>query len=185
MLFIDILIIAFGMAMDAFAVSISSGTKEIIRGFRPTFRLSFHFGLFQFIMPILGWFLGSRVAVYIESVDHWIAFGLLSFVGVKMIHESMKKNLNGEEFDPSKGSNLILLSIATSIDAFAIGLSLAVLNVSILYPSIIIGIVTGLLSVIGIQLGNKLGIKFGKSMEVIGGVILILIGIKILIEHLS
>jgi putative Mn2+ efflux pump MntP len=136
-------------------------------------------------MPILGWFLGSRISVYIESVDHWIAFGLLSFVGIRMIHESLKKNPNGEEFDPSKGSNLILLSIATSIDAFAIGLSLAVLNVSILYPSIIIGIVTGILSVIGIQLGNKLGIKFGKRMEVIGGVILILIGIKILIEHLS
>jgi manganese efflux pump family protein len=102
-----------------------------------------------------------------------------------MIHEGFKNEKERSDFDPSKGMNLVLLSIATSIDAFAIGLSLAVLNVGIFYPGIIIGIVTGILSVIGVQLGNKLGLKFGKKMEITGGIILILIGIKILIEHLS
>jgi len=185
MYFIDILVIALGLAMDAFAVSISSGTKEVTRGFRPTFRLSFHFGLFQFLMPVIGWFLGSEISVYVKSFDHWVTLCLLSFVGVRMIIEGFKPDSNKSEFDPSKGMHMVMLSIATSIDAFAIGLSLAVLQVNIFYPSVIIGVVTGILSVIGIQLGNKLGLRFGRRMEIIGGLVLILIGIKIVIEHLS
>ena len=146
MSFPDIILIALGLAMDAFAVSICSGAKEITRGLRPTFRLSFHFGLFQFIMPVIGWFLGSRISDYIESIDHWIAFALLAFVGFRMIKSGLAKDDEPDNLDPSKGMNLVMLSIATSIDALAIGLSLAMLKVDIWYPGIVIGIVTGLMS---------------------------------------
>jgi putative Mn2+ efflux pump MntP len=135
-------------------------------------------------MPVFGWFLGSQVTGYIEEIDHWLAFGLLSFVGVRMILSGFDKTSDSKKDDPSKGIHLIILSIATSIDAFAIGLSFAMLNVNIWYPSVVIGIVTAVLSVMGVQLGNKLGIKFGKKMEILGGIILIAIGIRILIEHL-
>jgi putative Mn2+ efflux pump MntP len=180
----EILLIALGLAMDAFAVSICSGAKEITRGFRPTFRLSFHFGLFQFLMPVLGWFLGSWIQDYIVFIDHWIAFGLLAFVGVRMIKSGFAKDDVPDNLDPSKGMNLVMLSIATSIDAFAIGLSFAMLKVNIWFPGIVIGVITGILSLIGVQLGNKLGVRFGKKMELIGGAILIIIGVRILFEHL-
>ncbi len=170
--------------MDAFAVSICSGTKEITRGLRPTFRLSFHFGLFQFLMPIIGWFLGSWISGYIEVIDHWIAFGLLAFVGIRMIKSGFAKDDVPDNLDPTKGMSLVMLSIATSIDALAIGLSFAMLKVDIWFPGIVIGVVTGLMSLLGLQLGNKLGVKFGKKMEIIGGLILIIIGVRILIEHL-
>ena len=184
MALVEILIISLGLAMDAFAVSVCSGTKKSIRGLRPAFRLSFHFGLFQFIMPVIGWFLGVRILEYIVAYDHWIAMFLLSFVGIRMIKSGFEKEESDTGINPSKGINLVMLSIATSIDALAIGLSLAVLKVDIWYPAVIIGIITGILSIIGVQLGNKLGIRFGKKMEIIGGVILIIIGIRILIEHL-
>jgi manganese efflux pump family protein len=185
MLSLDILFISIGLAMDAFAVSICSGTKPVTRGIRPTFRLAFHFGLFQFLMPIIGWLLGLSAKNYIESADHWIALTLLSFIGIRMIISGAGKGSDTSDNDPSKGMNLILLSIATSIDALAVGITFAMLNVQIWYPALVIGIVTGILSLTGVQLGNKLGIKFGKNMEIIGGIVLILIGIKILIEHLS
>jgi len=182
---IEILLISVGLAMDAFAVSICAGTNELTRGKRPTFRLSFHFGLFQFMMPVIGWLLGSGVYKYIEVFDHWIALGLLSLVGVKMIKSGFDKNSDLKSGDMSKGMNLIILSFATSIDALAIGISFAMLQTEIWFPSIIIGIVTATLSVIGVQLGNKLGKKFGKKMEILGGIILILIGIRILVEHIA
>jgi len=184
MSFPEILIIAVGLAMDAFAVSIGAGTLTSMRGMRSKVRLAFHFGMFQFLMPVIGWFLGNTVQTYVEMYDHWIAMILLSYIGIKMIYESFGKSGEAKQ-DPSKGRNLILLSIATSIDALAVGFTLAMLNVSIWYPCIIIGIVTGLLSIIGIQLGARLGIRFGKTMELFGGLVLIAIGIKILIQHVS
>ncbi len=181
---IEILFISLGLAMDAFAVSICAGTNELTRGKRPTFRLSFHFGLFQFFMPIIGWSLGSAVYKYIETFDHWIVLILLSFVGIKMIKSGLSKKSNLKSGDMSKGMNLIILSIATSIDALAIGISFAILQTSIIFPSIIIGIVTACLSILGVQLGNKLGMKFGKKMEIAGGIILILIGLRIFVQHI-
>lgn len=180
----EILLISVGLAMDAFAVSICAGTNELTVGKRPTFRLSFHFGLFQFMMPVIGWFLGKGIYKYIEVYDHWVVLGLLSFVGIKMIMSGFDKNDKAKKGDLSKGVNLVILSFATSVDALAVGISFAVLKTGIWFPSIIIGIVTATLSVIGVQLGNKLGTRFGKKMEMLGGIILILIGIRILIEHI-
>lgn len=180
----EILLIALGLSMDAFAVSISSGANRCICGYRSTFMLSFHFGLFQFLMPVAGWFIGEYVVQFVESFDHWIAFLLLGFVGLKMIISFFKHKPDKELSNPSKGFELIILSIATSIDAFVIGLSFALLKVDIWYPAVIIGIVTALLSILGIKIGNFLGKKFGTVMELIGGIILISIGIKVLISHL-
>ena len=182
--FIEIIIIAIGLAMDASAVSLVAASAGYADNLRAKFRLSFHFGLFQFLMPILGWFLGSRFATYLVSFDHWIAFVLLGFVGGKMIMSGFEIYKKTHTKDPSRGITLILLSVATSIDALAIGLSLAMLNVNIWYPSIIIGVITASLSLIFIQVGKKLSSAFGKKMEVVGGIILVGIGIKILISHL-
>jgi manganese efflux pump family protein len=184
MILAEIILIAVGLSMDAFAVSISAGTSGTVQELRSSVRLSFHLGLFQFLMPVIGWFLGSTVQSYIESVDHWIAFILLSYIGIKMIIES-RTNHDKPKSNPSKGSNLIILSVATSIDALAVGFSLAIIGVDIWYPGVIIGIITAVLSFIGIKLGARLGKTFGKRMEFVGGIILIAIGIKILINHLS
>lgn len=180
----EIILIAVGLAMDAFAVSISAGTSGTVKELRSSVRLSFHLGLFQFLMPVIGWFLGSSVQAYVESIDHWVALLLLSYIGIKMIIESMK-NGDVQRSDPTKGSNLVILSVATSIDALAVGFSLALLGVDIWYPGVIIGIITAVLSFTGIKLGARLGKTFGKRMEFVGGIILIAIGLKILIDHLS
>ena len=181
---IDILFLAVGLAMDAFAVSISAGAKKEIRAFRPVFRLSFHFGLFQFLMPVIGWLAGFYIQNYIENFAHWIAFGLLVFIGSRMIFAVFDDNKDSSKNNPSKGMNLIILSVATSIDALAVGFSLAMVKVDIWYPSLLIGIITAFISLIGLEVGYRLGLKFGRKMEIAGGVILILIGIKILLEHL-
>jgi putative Mn2+ efflux pump MntP len=179
----EIVLIALGLAMDAFAVCIAAGTLEVVRGVRPTFRLAFHFGLFQFMMPVIGWFAGINVAASVQAVDHWIALGLLSFVGIRMIRSALDPE-PGPQVDPSRGVTLVTLSIATSIDAMAIGFSLAMLRVDIWYPSAIIGLITGLLCTLGVQVGGRLGARFGQRMSVAGGVILILIGLRILASHL-
>ena len=184
MLLIEIIIIALSLAMDAFAVSISAASTGMINDKRAVFRLSFHFGLFQFLMPVIGWFIGLNILVYISLFDHWIAFGLLSFVGIKMMQESRKNNEEIKKSNPSKGINLVMLSVATSIDAFAVGLSIGILDVEIWYPSFLIGIITAALSLIGIQLGQKLGRTFGKNMELVGGIVLIFIGLRILFTHI-
>ena len=180
----EILLIAFGVALDAFAVSLSVSCCKFMQNARARFRLAFHFGLFQFLMPIIGWFSGRMVDPLVERYDHWIAFSLLGWIGLKMIHESFKEEKHEESFDPSRGLNLIVLSIATSIDALAIGISLAVIDINIWYPAVLIGIITATLSLIAILLGNKIGQKFGKKFEIIGGVILIFLGIKILLQHI-
>jgi manganese efflux pump family protein len=182
---IDVLLIAVGLAMDAFAVSLGAATAGHARTVRPAFRLSFHFGLFQFLMPVIGWFLGYAIQGWIIAVDHWIAFALLAFVGGHMIHGGLAPEHKRDRGDPTRGWTLIVLCIATSIDALAIGLSLAMLRVSIWYPSVVIGVVTASLSLVGVHLGNRVGEKLGPRMEIAGGLILIGIGVKILISHLA
>ena len=181
MTYIEIFMIAIGISMDAFAVSMGAGTNRNMQTSDSTFRLSFHFGLFQFMMPILGWLVGRTVESYIKTTDHWIAFGLLTFIGIKMVYEYFQAE-KASRNNPSKGWSLISLSIATSIDAFAVGLSLAFLQINILLPCIIFGIITGAFSYTGIKLGIRLGKRFGKKMELIGGLILVLIGLKILVS---
>jgi putative Mn2+ efflux pump MntP len=182
--FLEILIIAISMAMDAFAVCLGAGTQERNSAARPTFRLAFHFGLFQFLMPMLGWFAGETIARYISSYDHWMAFILLAFVGGRMVWSGIHPEQDSYRNDPSRGWTLVLLSLAVSIDALAVGLSLGIIGVTIWVPAVVIGIVTGLVSWLGLQLGNKLGEKFGKRMEVLGGIVLILLGLRILLSHL-
>lgn len=183
---VTILFIAVGLSMDAFAVSIvtSLSLREVSK--RQVFRLSFHCGLFQFLMPVIGWYLGAAFSKYISSYDHWIAFALLSAIGGKMIHESFEKDDDGEKksaVDPTRGLSLLFLVVATSIDALAVGVSLAMLSINIWYPAAIIGVVTLSLTVIGMKIGERLGLAFGHRMELIGGLILIGIGIKIALEH--
>jgi putative Mn2+ efflux pump MntP len=180
----EILLIAVGLALDAFAVSLGVATTGQANRPRPVFRLSFHFGLFQALMPILGWLAGSRVAYLISGVDHWIAMALLAFVGIRMIRSGLDPESKPCQPDPSRGATLIVLCIATSIDAFAVGLSMAMLNVPILYPSAIIGVVTSGLCLVALLIGNRLGSTFGKRMEVVGGLILNVIGLRVLLTHL-
>lgn len=183
--FLTVLLIAVSMAMDAFAVSLGIGTTRQASSPRPMFRLAFHFGLFQFMMPILGWLAGNTIASLIARFDHWVAFGLLAFVGGRMIRSGLDAESAAYASDPSRGGTLLMLAIATSIDAFAVGLSLAMLNVQILYPSIVIGVVTGSLSLVGLLAGHQLGAIFGKRMEILGGIILVGIGLRVLITHMS
>jgi len=184
MTLIEILLMAVGLAMDCFAVSLGIGTTRYASGRRPLFRLSFHFGLFQALMPVLGWSVGTQIAGLVSAFDHWLAFGLLGFVGVRMIRSGLDADSESHSKDPSRGSALILLSIATSIDAFAIGLTLAMLQTNIFRPVLVIGLMAGGLSLFGLKVGHRLGQSFGKRMEVIGGVILILIGLRVLLSHM-
>jgi len=182
-----ILGIAFGLAMDAFAASIACGV--ILCGVSPRqiFRLSFHFGLFQFAMPVIGWLAGLSIIGWVESFDHWIAFVLLGFIGGKMIWESFhsfeERSQSGN--DPTRGLSLVSLSIATSIDALAVGLVFATEKVRILYPCIVIGLVAGIMTALGMAIGCRIGARFGSRMERIGGAVLIVIGLKILFSHVS
>ena len=171
------------MAMDAFAVSLGSGVK-IGPGPRPVFRLAFHFGLFQALLPIIGWLFGNSIEPYVRGFDHWVAFGLLAFVGLRMIRSGFGKDEEESQKDPSRGWTMVMLSIAVSIDALAVGVSLGVIGVTIWTPAIVIGLVTGALSLIGLRVGNGVGKRYGKPVEVLGGLVLIGIGVRILISHL-
>jgi manganese efflux pump family protein len=181
---LEILLLAVGLAMDCFAVSLGIGTTRQACAPRPIFRLSFHFGLFQSLMPLLGWFGGSRVAYLIGGVDHWVAFALLGWVGGRMIRSGFDADSESYSCDPSRGRMLVLLSLATSLDALAVGLSLAMLRVDIVPPIIAIGVITALISVLGLRLGSRLGESFGKRTEIAGGLILIGIGFRVLLGHL-
>ena len=184
----ELLVIAVGLSMDAVAVSLAASASQRARGTRATFRLSFHFGLFQFLMPVAGWFIGASIARHISSVDHWIAFGLLALVGLRMITAAASGADRKVSGDPSRGSTLILLSVATSIDALAIGLTLAMLGSGIWYASAIIGLVTACLSCLailaGARIGRRFGQRFGERMEIAGGLALVAIGARILWQHL-
>ena len=184
--FVVVLGMAAALAMDCFAVALgmSCGHGKLSGG--QTFRLALSFALFQFAMPIIGWFAGENLLRYIEGFDHWIAFGLLALVGGKMIRESFRVQKGDEEppADRTRGLSIVVLSVATSIDALAVGLSLAVLRTNILYPAAVIGIICFVLTVAGSKLGPVVGRIAGKRAELAGGLILVAIGIKILVEHL-
>ncbi|MCJ7700765.1 MAG: manganese efflux pump MntP family protein [Anaerolineales bacterium] len=178
------IVIGVGLAMDAFTVSLGIGTGRQANNRRAKFRLAFHFGFFQMAMTVVGWLAGSTIAGFIQAFDHWIAMILLAYVGGNMIRSGINPQVESYAKDPSKGKLLIILSVATSIDAMAVGLSMAMLNMPFLVPAIIIGIVTWGLSAFGLLAGDKLGQKFGKRMEILGGLILLGIGLRVLITHL-
>jgi manganese efflux pump family protein len=184
---IEIILIAIGLSMDAFAVSLCKGLKMQRINHHHALVISLFFGGFQAIMPLIGWFLGSQFQKYISAFDHWIAFALLVFVGAKMVLEAVKTeseetDCNSEHLDYKE---LFMLAIATSIDALAVGISFAFLETRILPSVLVIGLITFGLSYLGVALGNRFGSRFKSKAELAGGIILILIGIKILLEHLG
>jgi putative Mn2+ efflux pump MntP len=181
---ITIVFVAFGLAMDAFAVSITSGIAIRQLRVNHALRIAIFFGSFQAVMPVIGWLAGLSLRDFIAGVDHWIAFGLLSFVGCKMIYEAIKMETSENGIDPLNLYVLLMLSVATSIDALAVGVSFAFLKISIATPIIVIGVVTFALSYLGTYVGNRLGHFFERKIEILGGLILIGIGTKILLEHL-
>jgi len=182
---LSIIVIAIGLAMDATTVSLGAGATGRSSGGRAAFRLAFHFGLFQALMPLVGWLAGRGLAGFFHAIDHWIAFGLLLVVGGRMVWEGLHPDKgDAERGDPSKGWSLIALSIATSIDALAVGLGLAMLDVSIWVPVLMIGVITAAMSLGGLYLGRVLSAVWGSRMEVIGGVLLVAIGLRILVTHL-
>jgi putative Mn2+ efflux pump MntP len=181
---ITIIIIAVGLAMDAFAVSIVSGSAYRQLQLKHALRTAFFFGAFQAFMPLLGALAGLGLKDYIAKYDHWIAFGLLSAVGGKMLYESFKIKSAKENFNPSNIFILLVLSVATSIDALAIGVTLPLITSSIAAAVIIIGLVTFALSYLGVFIGKKFGHFFESKIEAIGGLILFGLGLKILIEDL-
>jgi manganese efflux pump family protein len=182
---VTLLGLAIALAMDAFAVALGTALSLPVLTGRHLFRLSWHFGLFQALMPILGWIAGMSIQKWIVNFDHWIAFGLLGFIGGRMLWEAIHKEERVNRGDPTRGWSLVILSVATSIDALAVGLTLAMLDVSIWFPSLIIGLVAGVLTTVGMLLGRRLGGRYRAKVEIMGGLILIGIGVKILVEHLT
>lgn len=180
---LTLLIIAIGLSFDSFAISISCGLVHKDIKFSDAAKIAFLLALFQGLMPVAGWFIGSQVKMYIINIDHWVAFSLLFFIGLKMIIDSKKEKCD-KNINPLKFTVAITLAIATSIDAFIIGIGFALIEVNIYLAVIIIGAITFLISMLGMLCGKKTGEKFGSKMEIIGGLILISIGLKILIEHL-
>jgi len=181
---VETLLLAAALAMDASAVSLGVGTGGHADSARPIFRIAFHFGLFQGLMALAGWAAGSGLAHLIASVDHWVAAVLLAFVAVRMIVSGLDPRAETRTVDPTRGITLVMLSIATSIDAAAAGLSLAVLGYPIAFPVLAIGLVAAGLSLAALTVGQRLGAAFGKRMEIVGGLVLLFIGARILITHL-
>jgi putative Mn2+ efflux pump MntP len=181
--FATVLFIAVGLAMDAFAVSVARGLSAGRFKTGNALKMAVSFGSFQAFMPLLGWMGGLGLRNVISGVDHWVAFTLLGFIGCKMIYESVRLRVSEKEAKPLNVRVLLVLSVATSIDALAVGLSFAFLQTSITIPIIIIGTVTFILSFLGASFGSKLGRFFENKIEIAGGLILIGIGIKILVEH--
>ncbi len=180
---LSIVLIAFALSMDSFAVSVANGLTIRNLNLKRVLIISFSLAFFQALMPLIGWLAGIGINEQIKEYDHWVAFALLSFVGGKMIYEGLTKN--EEEKDTElKILTLLSQSIATSIDAFAVGISFALLNLSIVAPVAIIGTVTFGVSLMGLYLGKFFGKKLGRSVEIIGGIVLFGIGLKILLEHL-
>ncbi len=180
---LSIILIAVGLSMDSFAVSITNGLTIKNMTTKKVLLIAGSLAIFQALMPLLGWVAGVGVEKYIKEIDHWIAFILLGFIGVKMIYEGITKDESPKEHD-LKPITLIGQSIATSIDALVVGVSFAFLSLPIITPVIVIGIVTLVFSLFGLYLGKCFGKKLGSSIEIFGGIVLLGIGIKILIEHL-
>ena len=196
--YFEIILIGIGLSMDAFAVSVCKGLAMKRPDMGKAVMTGTYFGVFQAVMPILGWLLGTRFRVYIESVDHWVAFGLLFLIGGKMIWEAVREDPDEEKAEivraASRGEagysalaehrELFILAIATSIDALAVGISFAAIGTPIFPSAEIIGLITFCLSVIGVYTGAMFGNRYERKAEIAGGIILIGIGVKILIEHM-
>ncbi len=181
---IELFILAVGLSMDAFAVSICKGLALRKVTFKECAKVGLYFGGFQAGMPVIGFILGVQFKDYITSIDHWIAFILLAIIGINMVKESLSKD-DEEEIEESDLSfkSMLILSIATSIDALAVGITFAFLKVNIIPAVIFIGIITLIISMCGVKIGNIFGDKFKSKAELLGGIILICIGLKILLEH--
>jgi putative Mn2+ efflux pump MntP len=182
---INIIAMAIALAMDAFAVSIAAGISLKKITFRQNFRLAWHFGLFQAMMPIIGWAAGLSVRASIEAYDHWIAFALLAYVGIGMLKESFGQQKKNKKKDPTRGATMVMLSVATSVDALAVGLSLSMIKISIWKPALLIGLVATLFTTVGMHLGKTLAnaTKISRLAEICGGTVLLIIGLNILREH--
>lgn len=181
---ITLLLVALGLAMDAFAAAIAASIVLRTVSARQVFRLAFHLGLFQALMPVIGWTVGTCVGTVIAAWDHWLAFALLTLVGGKAIYEAFSRtDPRAPRDDPTRGFTLVALSIATSLDALAVGASLAFLGVDIWIPSVVIGLVACALTALGMLAGSRLGARFGQRVEIAGGLVLIGIGVKIVVEH--
>lgn len=180
---VGIALIGIGLAMDAFAVSICKGLSMKKMNWKKTIIIGSYFGIFQAIMPLIGYFLGIGFQDKVTSIDHWIAFILLVIIGINMIKEAFSGEEEGKN-DNVDFKEMIVLAIATSIDALAIGITFAFLEINIFLAISIIGIITFVISMIGVKIGNVFGSKYEKGAQIVGGVILILMGVKILLEHL-
>ena len=186
MTFLPLLLIALGVSADAFAVALTKGLHMRRFNLRHAVIIAFTFGLFQAVMPLVGWLLGTQFARYITEFDHWVAFGLLLLVGGKMLWEAFSAHEDTErDFDRLDVRQLIVLAVATSIDALAVGITFAFVEVSIGWAVALIGVTTAVLAFVGVVVGRRVGARFGKPAEIVGGVVLILIGTRILLQHLG
>ena len=181
---VSILLIGVGLAMDAFAVSVCKGLSMKKLEIKKAIIIALYFGMFQGGMPVIGYFLGTAFEDFVTQIDHWIAFILLSIIGLNMIKEAFECNCENTN-DKVDFKTMVVLAIATSIDALAIGITFAFLKTNITLAAIVIGATTFILSLVGVKIGNKFGNKFEKKAQIFGGIILILIGTKILVEHLG
>lgn len=181
---LGIIIITIGLAMDAFAVSICKGLSMKKMSWKKGLIIGGYFGFFQGFMPLIGYLLGVGFQSKVEAVDHWLALILLAIIGIDMIKDAFSKDTE-EKNDSVDFKEMIVLAIATSIDALAVGITMAFLDVNIILAVLLIGIITFVISVIGVKIGNIFGDKYEKKAELAGGIILVLMGIKILVEHLG
>ncbi len=182
----ELLLLSIGLGMDAFAVSVCKGISMKKMDWKKACIVGLYFGGFQALMPVIGYFLGTSFQSIITNIDHWVAFVLLGIIGGKMIQEAFQKDKDEEEYSSDVSvKTMLILSVATSIDALAVGITFAFLNVNLLLAITFIGLITFVLSVVGTKIGNRFGDKYKGKAEFIGGIILILIGFKILFEHLG
>lgn len=182
---VELILLSIGLGMDAFAVSICKGISMKKMDWKKAIIIGLYFGGFQALMPVIGYFLGSAFESIITNIDHWIAFVLLGIIGAKMIKDSLGLENNENINDDVDVKSMVILAIATSIDALAVGITFAFLKVNLLLAITFIGIITFVLSVIGTKIGNRFGDKYENTAELFGGIILILLGLKILLEHLN
>ena len=181
---LEIFLIGVGLAMDAFAVAICKGLSMKKMNWKGAMIIALYFGVFQAFMPVIGYFLGSTFEGFVTNIDHWVAFALLSLIGGNMIKEAFDNEYEAKN-DKYDFKTMVVLAIATSIDALAIGITFAFFEINLLLSIFIIGIITFIISIIGVKIGNKFGDKYENKAEFAGGLILILLGIKILLEHLG
>lgn len=180
----SILLIGLGLAMDAGAVCVGAATAGFAGNRRAVFRLVFHFGLFQFFMPVLGWIAGALIERHFQTVNDWVAAGLLACVGARMIWAAWQPVAQTQRNDPTRGVTLVMLSLATSLDALVVGVSLALSGISVWYPSVLIGLITAGVCFVAIRLGNHLRFVLARWAEVAGGLVLLLMAGRIVLGHL-